>query len=59
MVGIYADDVLLYEKEFTEKTKVASLKLRIPKGTKTIELHVKQLKGAKGNQGLLFINPSI
>ncbi|MGE7122512.1 NPCBM/NEW2 domain-containing protein [Peribacillus sp. NPDC046944] len=57
VVGIYADDILLYEKEFTEKTKVASLKLRIPKGTNNIELTVKQIEGAKGTQGLVFINP--
>lgn len=57
VVGIYTDDNLLYEKEFKEKTKVSSLNSRIPKGTKTIKLNVRKIDGAKGTQGLVFINP--
>ncbi|MCK1999867.1 NPCBM/NEW2 domain-containing protein [[Brevibacterium] frigoritolerans] len=56
-VGIYADDILLYEKEFTPKTSVQDVKLNIPKGTKNVTLKVLQIKGARGEHGVLFINP--
>lgn len=56
-LGVYADDYLLYEKEFTVKTPVQSLKLTIPTGTKNLTLTVKQFKGAKGTQNLVLANP--
>lgn len=56
-VGIYADDYLLYEKELTPKTAIQSVKLNIPKGTKNLRVVGKQIKGAKGTHGIIFINP--
>ena len=56
-VGIYADDYLLYEKELTPKTAVQTVKLNIPKGTKNLRVVAKQIHGAKGTQGIIFINP--
>lgn len=56
-VGIYADDYLLCEKELTAKTPVQTVKLNLPKGTKNLRIIGKQFKGARGTQGIVFINP--
>ncbi|MED4139326.1 NPCBM/NEW2 domain-containing protein [Priestia megaterium] len=57
IVGIYADDYLLYEKELTSKTSVQTVKTNIPKGTNQLTLVVKQLGGSKGVHRVVFINP--
>ncbi|MFB5282789.1 hypothetical protein [Peribacillus sp. Hz7] len=58
-VGIYADDVLLYEKQLTAKTAVQKVKLHIPKGTKNIILVTQQNAGARGTQKVVFIDPVV
>ncbi|WP_026572786.1 hypothetical protein [Bacillus sp. UNC438CL73TsuS30] len=58
-VGIYADDYKLYEKQLTKETPVQTLKLKIPKNTKNLYLITKQIKGARGEQRVVFINPVI
>lgn len=58
-VGIYADDVLLYEKQLTAKTAVQKVKLYIPKGTKNLKLVTQQNNGARGTQNVVFIDPVV
>ncbi|AYE52426.1 hypothetical protein OEA_22610 [Priestia megaterium NCT-2] len=57
IVGIYADDYLLYEKELTPKTSVQTVKTNVPKGTNQLTLVTKQLGGSKGVHGVIFIDP--
>ncbi|MBX9987799.1 NPCBM/NEW2 domain-containing protein [Priestia aryabhattai] len=59
VVGIYADDYLLYEKEFTSKTSIQKVKISIPKGTENITLLAHQIKGAKGTQAVTFSQPVV
>ncbi|MFY2249317.1 NPCBM/NEW2 domain-containing protein [Priestia megaterium] len=59
VVGIYADDYLLYEKEFTSKTSIQKVKVSIPKGTENITLLAHQIKGAKGTQAVTFSQPVV
>jgi len=59
VVGIYADDYLLYEKEFTSKTAVQKVKVSIPKGTQHLTLLVNQTDGAKGTQAVTFSQPVV
>jgi len=59
MVGIYADDYLLYEKEFTSKTPIQKVKVSIPKGTQNITLLTNQIRGAKGYQSVTFNQPAV
>lgn len=58
-VGIYADDVLLYEKQLNAKTAVQKVKLHIPKGTKNLKLVTQQNEGARGTQKVVFIDPVV
>lgn len=57
IVGIYADDYLLYEKELTSQTDVQTVKTNIPKGTTQLTLVTRQLGGSKGVHRVVFINP--
>ncbi|MFP7156279.1 NPCBM/NEW2 domain-containing protein [Priestia aryabhattai] len=59
IVGIYADDYLLYEKEFTSKTSIQKVKVSIPKGTHHLTLLVNQINGAKGTQAVTFSQPVV
>ncbi|MFB4325687.1 NPCBM/NEW2 domain-containing protein, partial [Priestia sp. BR_2] len=59
VVGIYADDYLLYEKEFTSKTSIQKVKVSIPKGTHHLTLLVNQINGAKGTQAVTFSQPVV
>ncbi|MDG0060832.1 MULTISPECIES: NPCBM/NEW2 domain-containing protein [Priestia] len=59
VVGIYADDYLLYEKEFTSKTPIQKVKISIPKGTHHVTLVTNQIKGAKGTQAVTFSQPVV
>lgn len=59
IVGIYADDYLLYEKEFTSKTSIQKVKVSIPKGTNHLTLLVNQINGAKGTQAVTFSQPVV
>ncbi|OLO27339.1 hypothetical protein BTA37_25195 [Priestia megaterium] len=59
VVGIYADDYLLYEKEFTSKTPIQKVKVSIPKGTHHVTLVTNQIKGAKGTQAVTFSQPVV
>ncbi|MEH7583489.1 NPCBM/NEW2 domain-containing protein [Priestia megaterium] len=59
IVGIYADDYLLYEKEFTSKTSIQKVKVSIPKGTNHLTLLVNQTNGAKGTQAVTFSQPVV
>ncbi|KRE10458.1 hypothetical protein ASE46_02520 [Bacillus sp. Root239] len=59
VVGIYADDYLLYEKEFTSKTSIQKVKVSIPKGTQYLTFVVNQIKGAKGTQAVTFSQPVV
>ncbi|WP_368895986.1 NPCBM/NEW2 domain-containing protein [Priestia megaterium] len=59
VVGIYADDYLLYEKEFTSKTPIQKVKVSIPKGTHYLTLLTNQVKGAKGTQAVTFSQPVV
>jgi len=59
VVGIYADDYLLYEKEITSKTPIQKVKVSIPKGTQNITLLVNQIRGAKGYQSVTFSQPAV
>ncbi|PFL70503.1 hypothetical protein COJ36_02810 [Priestia megaterium] len=59
VVGIYADDYLLYEKEFTSKTPIQKVKVSIPKGTQNVTLLVNQIRGAKGYQSVTFNQPVV
>lgn len=58
-VGIYADDILIYEKQLTAKTAVQTVKVNIPKDTKNIKLVTQQIQGARGEQGVVFIDPIV
>ncbi|MBI0578002.1 NPCBM/NEW2 domain-containing protein [Neobacillus cucumis] len=58
-VGIYADDYKLYEKQLTKETPVQTIKLKLPKNTKNLYLITKQIKGARGEQRVVFMNPVI
>ncbi|KRF53044.1 hypothetical protein ASG98_21330 [Bacillus sp. Soil531] len=59
VVGIYADDYLLYEKEFTSKTPIQKVKVSIPKGTQNVTLLVNEIRGAKGYQSVTFNQPAV
>ncbi len=52
-IGIFADDLLLYEQQLS-KNKVLDVNLKLPKTTKNLRIIVKQLKGAKGTQGVVI-----
>lgn len=54
---IYADNVKLYTKTFTNSTEQKTVKLRIPKGTKYLHLYGLFEKGSQGNHGIIFDNP--
>ncbi|MBV7508906.1 hypothetical protein KW850_27265 [Bacillus sp. sid0103] len=58
-VAIYADDYKLYEKQMSTSTPVQSVRVKIPKGTKNLFLVTKQIEGARGTQGVIFINPVV
>ncbi|WP_066070616.1 hypothetical protein [Neobacillus soli] len=58
-VAIYADDYKLYEKQMSPSTPVQSIRLKIPKGTKNLFLITKQIRGARGEQKVIFINPVV
>ncbi|RCX29149.1 NPCBM/NEW2 domain-containing protein [Bacillus sp. AG236] len=59
VVGIYADDYLLYEKEYTSKTPIQKVKVSIPKGTHHLTLLTNQIRGAKGTQTVTFSQPVV
>ncbi|CAH0298520.1 hypothetical protein SRABI80_04167 [Peribacillus frigoritolerans] len=54
-VYIYAGNTLLYSTAL-KRTDIKNLTLRLPNKTKTVKLVVKQKKGAKGNQAVVFGN---
>jgi hypothetical protein len=54
---IYADNVKLYSKTFTNTTPIQNVKLSIPKGTKYITFYAVQEPGSQGNHGLIFVDP--
>jgi hypothetical protein len=54
---IYADNVKLYSKTFTNTTPVQNVKLSLPKGTKYITFFAVQEHGSQGNHGLIFVDP--
>jgi hypothetical protein len=54
---IYADNVKLYSKTFTNTTPIQNVKLSIPKGTKYITIYAVQEPGSQGNHGLIFVDP--
>ncbi|MCR2821449.1 NPCBM/NEW2 domain-containing protein [Lederbergia panacisoli] len=56
-VIIYADNVQLYSKTFTNTTPLQNLKLRLPKGTKSITFYAVYEKGNQGNHRVVFDNP--
>jgi len=58
-VGVYADDQLIYEKQLSSKQPVQKVSLVIPANTVNLTLVVKQLKGAKGTEGIVWGNARI
>ena len=56
-VVIYADNVKLYAKTFTNTTPVQNVKLPFPKNTKHLSFYVLQEKGTQGNHAVIFENP--
>ena len=56
-VFIFADEALIYEKEFTNNTDLVHLNLPIPKGTTYLTLQVNVAKGETSNHGIIFSNP--
>jgi hypothetical protein len=54
---IYADNVKLYSKTFTNTSPIQNVKLSIPKGTKYITFYAVQETGSQGNHGLIFVDP--
>ncbi|EZP75254.1 cell wall-associated protease [Parageobacillus genomosp. 1] len=54
---IYADNVKLYSKTFTNTTPIQNVKLSLPKGTKYITFFAVQEHGNQGNHGLIFVDP--
>ncbi|MDZ5471907.1 NPCBM/NEW2 domain-containing protein [Bacillus sp. 31A1R] len=53
---IYADDLRIYSKTFSNTTPPEDLKLQIPTGTKYITLYAVMSKGSQGNHGAIFGN---
>lgn len=56
-VSIYADNVKLYSKTFTNKTAAQNVKLRLPKKTDYLTIYALQHKGAQGNHAVIIENP--
>lgn len=56
-VSIYADDSLLYKKDFINSSKTDILTLNIPKGTTYVTFVVDIVRGTGGNHGVIIDDP--
>jgi hypothetical protein len=58
-IGIYANDVMLYEKQLKATDGILNVELKLPENTKSLYIIVNQIAGDKGTQGVILINPSL
>lgn len=57
-IGIYADDVLLYEKQLTKNSGILPVNVKLPMNTSNFRIVIKQNKGGKGGHNVVLDNPS-